>query len=54
MNVPALVFPPLSSLTPAMAQTEFAKACYFLSNREDALRVLPQLAQRYTRARHHG
>jgi hypothetical protein len=54
MNAVPLIFPPLSSLTPAMAQTEFAKARYFLSNREDALRVLPQLAQRYTRARHHG
>jgi RecA-family ATPase len=54
MNAPTLSFPPMASLTPAMAQTEFAKARYFLSNRADGLLVLSKLAQRYSRAQQHG
>jgi hypothetical protein len=52
MTASPLSFPPLTDLTPHMAQVEFAKARYFLSSRDSAERLvaLPKLAQRYRRS----
>jgi hypothetical protein len=51
-----LQFPPLASLTPGMANSEYAKARYLLAGRDpdDALRALVLITQRLTRAQMHG
>lgn len=51
-----LKFPPLSDLTPSMANTEYAKARFFLSGRDpdDGLRSLATLTRRLTRVQLNG
>lgn len=51
-----LQFPPLAALTPAMANSEYAKARYLLAGRDpdDGLRALVLLTQRLTRSQMKG
>ncbi|MGY4504209.1 hypothetical protein ACVWYH_008166 [Bradyrhizobium sp. GM24.11] len=51
-----LQFPPLAALTPAIANSEYAKARYLLAGRDpdDGLRALVLLTQRLTRAQMQG
>ncbi|WLA47289.1 AAA family ATPase [Bradyrhizobium elkanii] len=55
-SIEPLSFPPLTDLTPSMANGEYAKARFLLSGREpgDELRALAALSQRLTRVQLNG